>query len=182
VTDPETPSPVFVDPSGRRRRVLIVILATAGSIAVGYLALLLLSALGAPLPPVAKVPLPPGVRDSAPPSTTRPGERGSESPTAGSETPGGVNSPGATSPAGSGIPGSPGATTGPATTPQLPATTPQLPVPTPQLPATTVPPVPTTTDLPLPPLTTSPAAGPDVTTAGTAPGPAPLSGSVTRTI
>lgn len=63
------PPSVFVDPSGRRRRWLVVTLGALATLAVGYLTLLLLSVFGAPLPSIAKLPLPPGVRESDPSPT-----------------------------------------------------------------------------------------------------------------
>jgi len=61
VLDPELESPVFVDPSGRRRRTLRAIVIAGGIVTVGYLSVVLLAVLGAPLPPAARLPVPPQV-------------------------------------------------------------------------------------------------------------------------
>ena len=62
---PESAMPVFVDPSGRRRRALRVIAAATAAATAGYLALVLLAVFGAPLPPAAQLPLPPGLGSEA---------------------------------------------------------------------------------------------------------------------
>jgi hypothetical protein len=61
VPDPQSQTPVFVDPSGRRRRVLRIATAGAAVVIVGYLVLVLLTVFGAPLPPAAQLPLPAGL-------------------------------------------------------------------------------------------------------------------------
>lgn len=63
--DPKSATPVFVDPSGRRRRVLRMIAAAAAVATLGYLALVLLAVFGAPLPPAAQLPLPAGLGSGA---------------------------------------------------------------------------------------------------------------------
>jgi hypothetical protein len=58
VLDPESPRK-FVDPPGRRRRVLRAIVIAGGIVTVGYLSVVLLAVLGAPLPGAADLqPLP----------------------------------------------------------------------------------------------------------------------------
>ena len=52
--EPES-QPDFVDPSGRRRRVLRAIVIAGGIVTVGYLSVVLLAVLGAPLPPVVNL-------------------------------------------------------------------------------------------------------------------------------
>jgi len=68
VPDSETTQPigpVFVDPSGRRRRMLRAIATATAIVTAGYLALMLLAVLGAPLPPAGQLPLPPHVGSDA---------------------------------------------------------------------------------------------------------------------
>jgi hypothetical protein len=57
VLDPESQRE-FVDPSGRRRRVLRAIVIAGGIVTVGYLSVVLLAVLGAPLTPVINLPPP----------------------------------------------------------------------------------------------------------------------------
>ena len=159
-TEDESTSSVFVDPSGRRRKVLIAALATIGVLAAGYLTLLLLSVFGAPLPPIAELPLPPAVRDANPGSTGD--EPGSPSEAPGSGDPSG--SVPATGPSGSAVPGQPGAPGEPGST-----SGPAAPPPPPPPPATQPPPPPPTSAPPTsaPPTTASPSAA----SATTAPAP-----------
>jgi cytoskeletal protein RodZ len=72
VPELDSARPVFVDPSGRRGRALRMIAAAAATVTVGYLALLLLAVFGAPLPPAAELPLPPGLGTDAAANGTQP--------------------------------------------------------------------------------------------------------------
>lgn len=54
---PDHHRPVFVDPSGRRRRVMRNVAITGAALTVGYLALVLLAAFGGPGSPAARLPL-----------------------------------------------------------------------------------------------------------------------------
>lgn len=49
--------PVFVDPSGRRRRILRVVAALGATLTVGYLALIIAAAVGGPDSPAARLPV-----------------------------------------------------------------------------------------------------------------------------
>lgn len=51
--------PVFVDPSGRRRRILRVVAALGATLTVGYLALIIAAAVGGPDSPAARLPVMP---------------------------------------------------------------------------------------------------------------------------
>lgn|GEM_PF-4378714 len=135
-------SPVFVDHSGRRRRVLTAVLAALGTLAAGYLLLVVLSVFGVPVPPIAD--LPPGPGQDEVDRTTGPGTPGRT----GTATE--PSSPGATPTGGSAVPGQTGATT-------VPASPPGTAVPT------TVPPPPA-----VPPPLTTPTATTAASTAATA--------------
>lgn len=67
--DTESPRE-FVDPSGRRRRVLRAIVIAGGIVTVGYLSVVLLAVLGAPLPPAVNLPPPPQVYPGGTTSST----------------------------------------------------------------------------------------------------------------
>lgn len=54
---PDQHRPVFVDPSGRRRRVVRTVAVLGVALTVGYLALVLLAAFGGPTSPAARLPL-----------------------------------------------------------------------------------------------------------------------------
>lgn len=54
---PDHHRPVFVDPSGRRRRVMRAVAITGAALTVGYLTLVLLAAFGGPGSPAARLPL-----------------------------------------------------------------------------------------------------------------------------
>ena len=142
MSDQESTSSVFVDPSGRRRRTIVAVLVGLAVLGLGYLALVLLSVFGVPLAPIAKLPLPPGVephigtsetaRPSAPPS-------GSTGPSPAVQGPSATAAvTGTAARTVTVAPGSPGApTTGPS--PAVPPP-PAPPPPPPPPPATTLPP------------------------------------------
>lgn len=76
-TETEFRSPVFVDPAGRRSRVLSAIALATAIVTAGYLTLVLLAVLGAPLGPGAELPPPArggtgGTAEVAPTSTEMP--------------------------------------------------------------------------------------------------------------
>jgi hypothetical protein len=62
VLDSAPVRPVFVDPSGRRRRVLHVVTVAAAAATLGYLSLVVLAALGSSPPPLARLPVPPALQ------------------------------------------------------------------------------------------------------------------------